>query len=276
MRCSSTWATSQRVAALPVQVRPQLQRRSRPGSGAGHQMHWDLDEKRLGDQPIPHPLVSCVLYLDTDGGAPTLVTDHHIRDEASPGASRGWLCHPRPNRCLLFDGGLLHGVVPWALPPKGGSAHRTTLMLGFWDRTPALTDDDLALGPNMTRPFRGGLPAGSGAPSWPELAAGAAAEDSARAPTPPERGDAQVQAVSPVWVPVASAPKRKLKKARRRPGRAGPPVATVFFGRFLLSSEDAGPSLRREALSGQRAAVDDDVVEEVSMEELERLRKLHG
>lgn len=243
---------------------------SRPGSGAGHQLHWDLDEKRLGSQPIPHPLVSCVLYLDTDGGAPTLVTDHHIRDEASPGATQGWLCHPRPNRCLLFDGGLLHGVVPSARPSVGGLGHRTTLMLGFWGETPALTEDMAVLGPNMTRPFCS--PKADGAePAWPALCTEAEAGEGGPAPKSPGQTDAPVQAVSPVWVPVAPPRPSKRKKAKRKTSG----TTTVFFGRFLLTTEDAGPSLRQEAL-GDHGESADDVVEEVSMEELERLRKLYN
>lgn len=104
---------------------------SRRGAGAGHQLHFDLDEGALpgwraaqaqaeGQVPVPHPEVSCVLYLDGTsaeegggrGGAPTLVLDQDVDGPAGVEPSKGWLCYPRANRGLLFRGGLLHGVVP--------------------------------------------------------------------------------------------------------------------------------------------------------------------
>ena len=36
----------------------------RVGAGAGHQLHWDLDEKGLlAGEGIRHPVCSCVVYI---------------------------------------------------------------------------------------------------------------------------------------------------------------------------------------------------------------------
>ena len=50
-----------------------------------------------------------------------------------------WLCTPKVNRLLAFDGSLLHGVVPPAppdtdrpLPEAAMAQKRITLMLGWW------------------------------------------------------------------------------------------------------------------------------------------------
>ena len=117
---------------------------SRRGAGAGHQLHFDLDESALpawreveaagqGGAPVPHPEVSCVVYLDAPGaggahggscpsrGAPTLVLDSDVdAGEEGAAAARGWLCFPQTNRALLFRGGLLHGVVPASNSATGG------------------------------------------------------------------------------------------------------------------------------------------------------------
>ena len=157
----------------------------RRGQGNGHQMHFDLDEERVHTcDPPPHPAVSCVMYLDAEGGAQTLVTDHHVSVRPTSGtesssattttaaattttdtsgtgvsngaATQGWLCAPKPNRCLLFDGGLLHGVVPTASDAAAQGRTRTTLMLGFWQSPPTRCTpgvDDPFPRPNMARPF---------------------------------------------------------------------------------------------------------------------------
>jgi len=118
---------------------------SRRGEGAGHQLHFDLDEAALpawraaaeaaeaaegaggAPPPAPHPEVSCVVYLDAPAeggrgpGAPTLVLDQDVNGCPGSGSGRGWLCFPQTNRALLFRGGLLHGVVPAGSGPAAGS-----------------------------------------------------------------------------------------------------------------------------------------------------------
>ena len=145
-------------------------------SDAGHQLHFDLDERRLHASGTVHsPLLSCVLYLSVGGGTPnpTLVTSQaHQHGRSGDGGSEddvAWLCEPVVNRLLAFDGALLHGVVPPA-PPSSGSPlnlammdqKRITLMLGWWgpkvsrSRAPVLGETKrlvaLALGPNMPMP----------------------------------------------------------------------------------------------------------------------------
>jgi hypothetical protein len=112
-------------------------------SGFAHQLHFDLDENALktGDWTPDdlHPLVSSVLYLsDDDALPPTLVTNQRLNEGP---ATEAWLCEPRLNRLLVFDGALLHGVPP-VLPPSfatvatnsSQSKQRLTLMLGWWDK----------------------------------------------------------------------------------------------------------------------------------------------
>ena len=105
-----------------------------------------------------NPLVSSALYLTSGVGGPTLVTEQKA---GQPLAKRGWMSLPRENRYLLFDGTLLHGVVPGngtvakdggvrapssAAAADGGAdgntdsevgreapqRRRTTLMVAFW------------------------------------------------------------------------------------------------------------------------------------------------
>jgi hypothetical protein len=135
---------------------------SRRGCGAGHQLHFDLDELRVrgagANDALPHPLASCVIFLEGSGG-PTLLTDLSI-DEPAPAAARaddagmdmeGFLCPPAPGRVLVFDGSLLHGVCPTTCFDP--AAPRTTLMMGLWADGVVTTTPSAgaaALGPNMT------------------------------------------------------------------------------------------------------------------------------
>ena len=79
---------------------------SRPHCG-GHQFHFDSDETGISEgMKAQHPIASCVLYLSSDAGGPTVVTDQTL---GGPLASRGWLCFPRTNRLVAFDARFLHG-----------------------------------------------------------------------------------------------------------------------------------------------------------------------
>jgi hypothetical protein len=111
------------------------------------------------------PIVSCVLTVHVPNetktcercgrcgdGAPTLVCNQYLFGNRT---NDGFLCYPRLNRLVAFDGSLLHGVVP-GIPSKvsseDGDNHRITLMMGFW-RDVTLTvphkASHLAVGPNM-------------------------------------------------------------------------------------------------------------------------------
>jgi tetratricopeptide (TPR) repeat protein len=157
-------------------------------SGFAHQLHFDLDEnslqtykddvvsQQMTDSKLSeskkdsetslredlHPLVSAVLYLsEQKNAAPTLVTDQTL--DAGSVATQAWLCHPAENRLLLFDGKLLHGVVPFLSPIEkkkhsalsGEASPRITIMMGFWakdfNNIPS-TGIPNKLGPNMAMP----------------------------------------------------------------------------------------------------------------------------
>eukprot|EP00466_Bigelowiella_natans_P008608 jgi/Bigna1/75603/fgenesh1_pg.35_\ len=73
------------------------------GPLSGHQMHFDTDESKIKE------------------------------------GSEGWMISPEENRLLVFDGSLLHGVVPSAPLPNQKKQQqqqppqrRLTLMVGFW------------------------------------------------------------------------------------------------------------------------------------------------
>jgi hypothetical protein len=117
---------------------------------------WPAEEEEDDDDDddgISCPIVSCVLTVRVPGGAcrscggsgancaPTIVCDQSIlrlrRGEGGEGVGDGggtartknnvgYLCFPRPNRLLAFEGSLLHGVVPGVPPARerrpGGSS----------------------------------------------------------------------------------------------------------------------------------------------------------
>lgn len=99
----------------------------------GHQLHFDSDDEGVGG--ARHPICSAVVYVDAwEGfGGPTLLTDQRLSDDAL--AARGWLVHGRTGRLCVFDGAVLHGVVPGRgeapreAPP---TARRITWMVAFW------------------------------------------------------------------------------------------------------------------------------------------------
>jgi hypothetical protein len=125
---------------------------------AGAPLHFDsasADVAAGGDEVdgMSTPLVSTVLYLSGDGvGGRTLVTDQ--RWASCELATTGVLISPSENRLLLFEGDLLHGVVPAAEPQtrSGESAVRTTLMVALWRR--------MSQAPCAQPPPRDGAPEG--------------------------------------------------------------------------------------------------------------------
>ena len=94
---------------------------------SGHQLHFDSDNEGRGE--VKHPLVSSIIYLSDEGcGGPSLITDQRLGDTQL--AQNGWLSHPKLNRLVVFDGSVLHGVIPG----RGfvGERHRVTLMVALW------------------------------------------------------------------------------------------------------------------------------------------------
>lgn len=102
--------------------------------GAGHQMHFDSDDEGRGG--VHNPLVGSIFYLtEGDVGGPTLVTDQQQQHKRS--AEKGWLVFPKLNRFAMFQGDLLHCVIPGRLgegiPPPPQDGRRATFMVAFWD-----------------------------------------------------------------------------------------------------------------------------------------------
>ncbi|KOO29479.1 hypothetical protein Ctob_008820, partial [Chrysochromulina tobinii] len=120
--------------------------------GVGHQLHFDSDKE--GEGGLRHPLVSSALYLTGGIGGPTLVTEQRM---GQPLSKRGWMVTPHENRYLLFDGRVLHGVVPGNGPvahdggvAEGSERRRISLMVAFW---PAIEQHSSYVQPGAARPF---------------------------------------------------------------------------------------------------------------------------
>ena len=117
---------------------------AREGGDGAHQLHYDLDEAALrAGGGVAAPKASSVFYLETasdaGGGAPTLVVDRVLGGESDdPAGARGWLCFPRANRLLTFDGRLLHCVVPsiGSKPAADPARRRIAVMVGWWGGAP--------------------------------------------------------------------------------------------------------------------------------------------
>ena len=182
---------------------------SRENDGA-HQLHYDLDESALrSSRETRSPIASSVFFLETidNDGAPTFVMERRLGDAASNAA--GWLCAPRPNRLLTFDGSLLHCVVPPIPAPADAARRRITIMVGWWG--PEVTVGDPAV-PSPNRPL--------GAPAWlPAVAF----EDSATTPEP-----AAPHAVVRAW--------RRVKGPAQAFGDLASPEV-VHAGRFFLRED---------------------------------------
>lgn len=178
--------------------------------GVGHQVHFDSDDEGIGG--IRNPIVSSALYLTGGGvGGPTLVTDQRRVGAGSGLARRGWLVLPKENRYLLFDGRLLHGVVPGRGVAGGGDgecthglwreepARRVTLMVAFW---PHIRQRESAR-PGAARPFpyEHVAPGASSSVSWPSLFDWPTKEDG-RPAEAPEPTQTPMRPIQPVWEPV--------------------------------------------------------------------------
>jgi hypothetical protein len=97
---------------------------------SGHQLHFDSDETGISEGlKAIHPIASCVVYLNSDAGGPTLVTNQVLGGTL---ADRGWMCTPVLNRVVGFDARYLHGVVPGRPSASHGDDNRLSFMVGFW------------------------------------------------------------------------------------------------------------------------------------------------
>jgi hypothetical protein len=226
-------------------------------SGFAHQLHFDLDENSLqtykdnvnqqttsglsgSKKDIEnslredlHPLVSAVLYLsEQKNAAPTLVTDQTL--DAGSVATQAWLCHPAENRLLLFDGKLLHGVVPFLSPVEkkkhstsnSDASPRITVMMGFWaknfNNAPS-TGFPSKLGPNMAMPSFSSKQKSKiegnegGAATWPSLLSAIETNGKAAPKISLERKNCGlVHIPGPIWVPVKGMIPSKSKEPPRK------------------------------------------------------------
>lgn len=118
---------------------------SRPHS-YGHQLHFDSDDEGRGG--IRHPTVGSVLFIDGEIGGPTLMTNQKLGGML---ADKGWLVHPRSNRLVLFDGRVLHGVVPGKGFEAKEERRRMTFMTAFWNDIKCRVSEDGQ--PGSAQPF---------------------------------------------------------------------------------------------------------------------------
>lgn len=109
---------------------------------SGHQMHFDSDDE--GKNGIRNPIMSTIIFITAGCGGPSLLTSQRLTDVQL--ARKGWLCYPKSERLVAFDGKYLHGVIPG----KGvQSGRRVTLMFAFWSDICVREAD----GPGSARPF---------------------------------------------------------------------------------------------------------------------------
>jgi hypothetical protein len=105
--------------------------------------HFDQDVK--AHRGLRHPILSSVLFLNRVRGGHLAVTDqrpgpHGEPRPRSPGALQ--TVAPAPNRYVVFDGRLFHGVLDAAGRTPGRKLAgargqlRVTLVVNFWERRP--------------------------------------------------------------------------------------------------------------------------------------------
>ncbi|CAL8466087.1 g5623 [Coccomyxa elongata] len=101
---------------------------------SAHQLHFDLDESRIGvgaaKYRLLHPVLSSVLYLSSTGG-PTVVLEQSATDTL---AEQAFLCNPKENVLFCFPGKYLHGVLPGQQPVgiEPGGTQRISLIIAWW------------------------------------------------------------------------------------------------------------------------------------------------
>jgi len=197
------------------------------GSGGGHQLHFDLDERHLNSgNGVRSALCTSILYL-TGGSCfgPTLVTDQLLK--AGP-ATKAWLVHPEANRMVTFDGAQLHGVVPGRPLHNSSSAinstkPRVTIMIAWW------IEDVRYKGEPKFGEFGGNFPVPDFSRedvyyTWNQDIPVLEAELPRVTPSP-----VAVPQVSPVWEKVLEREGQKVFTLPRLP-------EVLFYGRFFLES----------------------------------------
>jgi hypothetical protein len=105
----------------------------RESASISKRLHFDRDETLAREGRVVHPKLASILYVTSVGGH-TLVTDQSCSPDGTLSlemARRRFVVSPRENRYLVFDGAVLHGVLPAV---TGEDAERITLLVNWWDR----------------------------------------------------------------------------------------------------------------------------------------------
>jgi hypothetical protein len=127
----SVWARA--CAAIPAAQRARYAEwwaHTRPHSN-GHKLHFDFVLPPNSKQPL-HPLASTITFVSAECGGPTLITNQRVGGLTS----EGWLVSPKENRLVVFDGSLLHCVLPGCGVASSAGQRRTTFMVAFWENDP--------------------------------------------------------------------------------------------------------------------------------------------
>lgn len=168
----------------------------RPHS-AHHQLHFDSADEGRGK--VEHPLASSVMYLTEGMGGPTLVTDQILGGKL---ATKGWLSYPSVNRYTVFDGRVLHGVIPGVGATPRAGERRVTFMVAFWKDISSKPANEGGWGAAVR------YPSGSKRYKWPSLLAQAATEKGKNKKRPAKNQhtlkDIAPHPVGEVWEPLAA------------------------------------------------------------------------
>jgi len=127
----SVWTRA--CAAIPAAKRARYAEwwaHCRPHSN-GHKLHFDFVQPPHAKLPL-HPLASTITFVSAECGGPTLITDQRVGGVTN----KGWLVSPKENRLVVFDGSLLHCVLPGCGVAHLPGQRRTTFMVALWEDDP--------------------------------------------------------------------------------------------------------------------------------------------
>jgi len=104
--------------------------------------HLDKDESVASNKHyLVHPMWASILYLTNNGGG-TLIFDQYSPNGNGYEPEQpvyGEYVFPKPNKYTIFQGHLLHGVVPGK---PSTARERLTFLINFWNEKPAAPNCD--------------------------------------------------------------------------------------------------------------------------------------